>query len=184
MRVRFTLSQLMVVIALLGFALGALAQVPRHITANLVVFMLPIALLAGTGYAVFLVSRLGLKYRLPIELVVLVGLLGLSSLIWRPVFYVCEEQRCRELARKASAASACDLETRMALDLEAGWFTRRASDLRWRGLWIGLTLGPKTRDTETMNERSLIYELGTIESVDKHERKLQTLLGVGPSLEE
>jgi hypothetical protein len=131
-----------------------------------------------------LASLRGLRGRLTIEFVILVGLLMLSAVIWRPGFYRSEERRCLELARIASTAISHDQKTRERLDREAAWLARRASDLRWRGLWIGLTRGPKTRDDEMMGNAISIYELGTLEAVDMHEMRLRRLLGAGTGREE
>jgi hypothetical protein len=178
-RVRFTLSQIMAATGIAGTAMGLLARFPDSLMPMVVLLVLPITFIAVTCYAIYFVAHLTPKYRLAIESATLIALVGLSTLIWRPGFYTDEESRCLELAQKATAAKAYCPGVQIALDREAAWFKRRAAELRWRGLWLGLTLGPKTRDDAAMCRRSLTYELGTLESMEKHEKAVRRLNAAG-----
>jgi hypothetical protein len=176
MRARFTLSQIMIAIAIIGVSLGLLLQAPRLLMAVLLQLALPIVCLAIPCCAIYLVARLRPKHRLAIEFTILIALVTLSARIWRPRFYTFEERRCLELAARASNASVSTLEARKALDRETAWFTKPASDLRWRGLWLGLTLGPKTRDAAEQAGDGFVYEFATLESIERHEKKVQELI--------
>ncbi|QEH35107.1 hypothetical protein OJF2_36520 [Aquisphaera giovannonii] len=184
MRVRFTLSRLMILIALLGLGLGVLPHDLPHLIDVLMLLVLPAPFLAGVGYAIYRVSRLRLRYRLPIELATLIGLLWLSAEARRPYWHASEEHRCRRLAARAHAASARNRETRSALDREAAWFTRQAANLYWRGFRLGLTQGPRANEAEIRRETRFIYDLDAAESMRRHEATLRGLLGTGPDPEE
>lgn len=133
---------------------------------------------------VFRAHRLALKFRLPIEIAALVALIVLSAMERRPYFYRSEELRCRELARIASTAWAREQETRQALDREADWFASLAAALRWRGFWIGLTRVPRIWDEGMRGDTISVYELGMLESVERHEKSMLRLVDLGSIPEE
>ena len=108
-----------------------------------------------------------------IEIAAMVVLLSTSTVTWRPWFYKVEEQRCKDLARLASEAIIARPEMGVALNREVVWFSRKASELRWRGLWLGLTMGPSTGDEIKMSELDIVHELGVLESIEKHENEVK-----------
>lgn len=181
MRIRWTLSQIMIATGLLGAVGGLLARYGRSLIPVADALFPPIAVFillpCGAGYAVYRVSRLRPRDRLGIESATLIALLWLSAMTWNP--FNDEEAKCLALARAAAAAPAACQESRDALDREADWFRRRASALRRRGLWLGLTLGPRLRDPAVHGRHALTYELGTAESIEKHEKRLRALIEVG-----
>jgi hypothetical protein len=114
-----------------------------------------------------------LSIRLILEVSTLILLVYASAIVWTPQFYSWKAKRCDELARQAAAPGYFKPEQRIALDREAAWFSRRASELRWKGWWMGLTLGPVTRQSKL---EDLGYEFGTLESIEKHEKRVKKLL--------
>jgi hypothetical protein len=175
MRVRFTLSQIMIANGIVGVVLAFILSTPTA-AFGILLLVVPLSFLAAMWYTIL--SGLRLRDRLSIEFATLVAFLGLSAWIWWPGFYWDQEQRCWELASLASTVSTTSPETRQALDREAAWFRGRAGDLRRRGFWLGLTMGPKTRDDAEMARNSFLYEFATTESVDKHEARLRQLIAL------
>ncbi len=176
---RFSLQQLMVATGVLGVVAGLLARYPEPMITT-------IASAGGTSALVFFAYvgfrwfiRLPLRARLAIELATLLFLVAMSALVWTPGFYLGEPERCEELARRASVAASDGPELRAALDREAAWFTRKASELRWRGLWLGLTMGPSSDDYAMLARREEVYQLGVLESIEKHEKRLEPLIHPG-----
>lgn len=177
-RPRFSIRHIMVAIAVIGVLLGAMVwargledgglRLRDDLLNFAVLFLLPVAFITAVFFMVRAVSRQPLRIRLVTEVATLLLLLVFSSVIWRPNFYTQEERRCQSLARLASEATSDSPEGRAALDRESAWFSRRASALRWRGLWIGLTRGPSTRDDPTPSE--FVYQMGVLETNEKHEK--------------
>ena len=178
---RFTLAQIMVAIAVVGVALGISTRAYNFVesfsSAIVMIFAFP-ATATLIGFAILKVARLPSKHRLTIEWSTLIFLIVWSAQIWTPAFCRDEADRCAELARVAARAASSHPKTRAALDREVAWFTRRANRLHWRGFWLGLTLGPATRNSDQI----LIEYLGTLESVDKHERILQQIITAKPPM--
>jgi hypothetical protein len=117
--------------------------------------------------------KFSLATRLSIEGSILILLLAFSSFIWTPSFYFVQADRCDVLTLKSREAIAHKPESRVALDREVAWFERRARKLRWKGWWLGLTLGPATRDDSTAD---IVDEFGTLESIERHEKRMKVLL--------
>ncbi len=169
----------MITIAVIGVLLGAIAGARAYdhgvvldaLLRITVLFLLPAIFIVAVFFIVLVVSRQPLRTRLVTEVTTLLLLLGFSSVIWRPSFYTHEEQRCEALARLASEARSDSLEERAALDRESAWFSRRASALRWRGLWLGLTMGPSTRYDPTVTE--FVFQMGILETNEKHEKAVE-----------
>ncbi len=173
---QFSIRQIMIAIGVIAVFLGVM--VGMRTSGNGALFdallritvfcLLPAFFVTAVIFVVRVVGRQPLGKRLIIEFITLLVLLGLSAVIWRPGFYTHEAQRCQALARLAAEASSESPEGRAALDRESAWFSRRASALRWRGLWLGLTRGPATRDDLTDTE--FIIQMGILETNEKHER--------------
>jgi hypothetical protein len=178
---RFSLWQIMVATGVIGALVGLLlrdANAFMHVAAP-VAFVPALAALACTLVRKFL--RLPIRLRLAIETTAVIILLTTSTLIWRPRFYKDEEQRCKDLARLASEAITESPEVRVALVRESAWLSRGASALRWRGLWLGLTMGPSTGDETKMSEADFVYQLGVLESIEKHEKEVKRYISPSPS---
>jgi hypothetical protein len=139
------------------------------LTALGVVF--PVIFIAFVGFIVWKISRYPLRIRIGIEIVTLLLLLSVSSVIWTPEFYPQEARRCETLSRLASETKSDDADVRAALDRESAWFSRRAFALRRRGLWLGLTRGPSTRDDPTLSE--FVFEMGILEATDRHAKTVE-----------
>jgi len=123
---------------------------------------------------------MSLHLRLAVEGTLLAVLLDFSSLVWTPDFYSSQGGRCGELARRASTVVVAGPEARIAIDRESAWFARKASELRWRGLRLGLKQWPHIRSVrEEFVGRDDEYQLGVIESIDKHERSLRRWIPPG-----
>jgi hypothetical protein len=170
---RFTLGQLMIATAVVGVLSGLLVRYPEPLISVIVV----VGAIFTVGFSISLgfkwIPRIPLRIRLPIELTILVYLLNLSVVAWTPGFYQSEQRRCEELARRASRVAVDGPEKWAALDREADWFARKASELRWRGLWLGLNLGPFSRDEVILGGRDEVYQLGVAESIERHEKRLE-----------
>jgi hypothetical protein len=171
-RIRFSLWHIMAATGVLGVLLGFLLRDPHTLmpVAHLVILL---AVPAITYLAIRVFVRLPPRSRIAVEISALVVLVTMSAVIWRPGFYTSEEQRCEELALLASRATGYSPEMRVALDREAAWFSRKAASLRWRGLWLGLTMGPATGDHLKMSRLDDPYQFGVLESIEKHEKSVK-----------
>ena len=170
---RISLGQLMIATGVVGVLTGLVARSPgiRYEIVAIYGIVLTVMFLI-----VFGISRLRRRIRIPVEVAILVLLLALSAEIWAPGFYGDEEERCYGLARQASMAVADGPEMRAALNRESAWFSREGAELRRRGLWIGLTWGPCSRDGAYCVGREEVYQLGVAESMEKHEKTLKQIL--------
>jgi hypothetical protein len=173
---KISLWQLMMATGIVGVLTGLFARSPGIRYEILAIY--GIALTVGI-LLVFGISRLPRRIRIPLEVAILVLLLALSAEIWTPSFYRGEPERCYGLARQASMAVADGPEMRAALNRESAWFSRKGAELRRRGLWIGLTWGPCSRDEAYCVGREEVYQLGVTESMEKHEEALRQILSRG-----
>ena len=171
---QFSLRRIMIATGVLGGLLGSMLRSPHDL--SLIIFLL--AGLIVLIIVVYSVSRMPPRVRLAVEIAVVLILLAISAVIWTPPFYTAEERRCRDLARVASEASGDSPEISAALDAEAAWFSRRAAALQRRGLWLGLTRGPSTRDDGRypLSTAELVHVL----TVGTHEARLLRLLKPDP----
>jgi hypothetical protein len=177
-RLRFSIRHIMIAIGGTGILLGVLREAMSHDLGPLldgllrvVGLFLPVIFIALVGSIVFKISLYPLKIRLWIEAVILFLLLGVSSVIWTPAFYPQEASRCEALSRLASETRSDNADIRAVLDRESAWFSRRAFALRRRGLWLGLTRGPSTRDDPTLSE--FVFEMGILEATDRHAKTVE-----------
>lgn len=168
-RPRFNLRQVMVTAGAVGALLGLLLRSP-----GVVVPLLPLAgvaaVAAAVGFGLRELARWPRWVRLVFEFATLLGLLAWSAWLWRPPFYIGQANRCDELARRALSAADRNSDAAPALRREAAWFARRASALRRRGLWLGLRLGPWTRDESSIGEWDTVVQLGIVEAIERHEK--------------
>jgi hypothetical protein len=141
--------------------------------APFVFFVLPVA----PGVAIYWFSWLPFKVRLPVEILILIALLALSSWVWRERFCDRQADRAAELSQQitAWAERSRDAVVRERLSQEARWFQRAGRKLRRRAYWIGLTRGPWDDVGFVYTEDPLLRELGVLEVMEKHERIAQRL---------
>ena len=169
---KFKIWHIMAATAVIGALLGLCLHNPDFIP----VFVSLLVLGAVSGFAYLTISGmtlLSLKSRLAIEISTIFVLLAISAVLWTPPFYAGRRHECERMARLALEATSDSPEMRAALDAEAAWFTRKAAALRWRGLWLGLTMGPLTDNVVSMSRADIGYELGVIESMDLHTTNLR-----------
>ncbi len=162
---QFSLSQMMIAIAVLGVVLAIVVQDPGSIVLILCVASIFVPCL-------YALAKLPLRMRLTLEILTACLLLVISAGVWRPPFYIDQADRSERLAKLcATLADASDDDRSKALfRREAAWYSRQASVLRLQAMWYGLIRSFTKESPVPMSDRELILELGVLEAMARHER--------------